>query len=152
MQAARLSGFVLGRDRRPVKRNRVEVIGGPGNVGHVLQRRAAALARHHVEHLDAAAVRAEIGMLAVERQIECRIARGQRVRRRRLLQRCFDDVAGNLGDARVAVNRRAVGLQDVQRLLAGEAHADGFNHVERGGVNLSHILVGEDIELRRGLA
>jgi hypothetical protein len=89
--------------------------------------------------------------MAVERQVERWVARGECVRGRRKLERLFDDVAGYLDDACIPIHRRAVRLKNVQCLFAWKAHADGFDHVKRGGVDLAHVLVAEDVEAEAGI-
>ncbi len=80
----RLGRDVLRGHGDPVERDLGQRIRDPGDVAHVGQRGASDLERPRIQDLDAAAVRREVDVLAVERQVAHRIAGAQRVGRRRL--------------------------------------------------------------------
>jgi len=65
VQAARVRRAILGRNRHPVESDIFEVIRHTGDLAHVLETRAAALAAVQVDHFHAAAVRAQVDVVAV---------------------------------------------------------------------------------------
>ncbi len=86
-------------------------------------------------------------MLAVERQVVLRGASAQGEGMRRGGKRALDNLARDLGDRGLAIDRRAVCLEHVEGFLGVEHDADVLDDVERGLVDLPDLVGGEKLEL-----
>lgn len=151
VQAARGSGLILGGNGDPMEGNLFQRLGEAGDAGHVLQAGGASLAGVDVEHLHAAAIGADVDMVAVEGQILGGGARRQRIHGRSLLEGVFDEARLGFDDHFGAVNRCAVRLPDVERTRRGEAHADMRDEVQGGVVEAADFLGGEDAQRELGV-
>jgi hypothetical protein len=141
---------VLRRHSDPVERDLRQGVRDAGDVPDVGERRPAPLAGPGVEHLDRAAVGAEMDVLPVERQVAGGVARGERVRGRGRAQCGLDDVARDADDGRRAVHGRAVRLPEVQRERRGEAHAGGLDDRQGGLVDAPDVRGRQYLEARAG--
>ena len=74
-------------------------------------------------------------MLAVDEHVGGGVAPGEDVLLGRVRDGLHDDRARQLRDLRAAIDLAAVALEDVERLLAGEADADLLHDLERGLVD-----------------
>ena len=140
VQATGLDRCILGGDRHPVEGDLLGCIGDTGDVAHIVQAGGPLLAGVDINHLHAAAIRAKIDMVAVQRQILLWIAGGQRVGRRALRQRLFDHVAFDAHDLLLTIHGRAVGFPDLQRTLGRKAHAHVLDDPQRGFVDFFNFF------------
>ena len=147
VQHARLGRAVLGADHGARGADVVERLHDLGAVGEVLLDGAADLARLRVAGEDAAAVGADVDVLAVERQVVLGVAGAERVLVRRRAHGALDDVRRDLRHGGLAVDRGAVRLEHVERVLRVELDAAVLDHVERGLVDLLHVVLREQLEL-----
>ena len=122
---------VLGGDRDPVEGDLVESVRQAGDLGHVGQARRPALARVEVGNLDPAAVRGGVDVLAVERQVQGRVAGRQGIDGRGRLHGSLDDRLRRLDHEGLAVHLRAGVRPEAQGALRREADPDVLDHVER---------------------
>jgi hypothetical protein len=103
-----------------------------GYIDHILQHRAAPDTGLDVDHFHAAAVGAQVDMVAVQRQVLVGVAGAQGVGRRAVFERPLDQLGMGAHDLSLAVDSGAVRLPDLQRPAGGEAHANMFDDPQRG--------------------
>ena len=97
-------------------------------------------------HHGGAAVGGQVRVLAVERQVELGVAAAEREGARQGRERLLDRARRDARDGRLAVHRRAVGLEHVERPVRVEHGAGLGEHVERGLVDALHLGLAEDLQ------
>jgi hypothetical protein len=147
VQHARLDGAVLGADHGARGADVVERLHDLGAVLEVFLARRAHLAGGRVAVEDAAAVRADVDVLAVQRQVVLGVAGAERELVRHGAHRLLDGGGRDLRYRRLAIDRGAVGLKDVKGVLRVELDADVLDDVEGGFMDLAHVLGAEKLEL-----
>ncbi len=143
--STRLSSGVSCADTRAEVAERLsQAVDDAGRVVHVLldarPHRAVGLAHHR-----GAAVRGEVGVLAVDRQVELRRAAAERERARQRRQRLVHGARRDARHRRLAVDGGAVRLEHVEGALRVEHDAGLGEHVERGLVDALHLGRREDL-------
>ena len=151
VQAAALGRAVLGGDRHPMEGDTLQRIGNAGDIGYILLGCAPAGAGEGVQDLNAAAVGAQEAVVAVQGEIQCGIQRSQGVGRRHQRQVLLHDSAGDFGDHRAAIDRRAVRFQDVERFVRREPHAGAFDDIQGCRVYLADFGIRQDIHAELGI-
>ena len=131
---------VLGGDGDPMEGHFLQVVGDSRDVRDVPDRRPPLQARRDVDHLDAAAVRADIDVVSVQGKVLGGVPGGQSEGGRRAAQGGFEEGRGNFDDLRPAVHPGAMSLPDVQGPRGRELHADGFDDLQGGFMDPADVL------------
>ena len=122
---------VAGAQRRPPERDAGERVLQPGDVRQVRLRRLAALPRLEVDDLDAAPVRGAVGAAVPDGDVAARVAGAEGEASRRRRHRLEHQGRRQLGDLGRPVHDRPGRCQQVERLGALDADADGLEDVKR---------------------
>ena len=88
-----------------------------------------------VDHFHATAIRSQIDVVAIQRQVLLWIARRKWIGRRAFLQCLFDHVTFDADDLLFAVHRCAIGFPNVQCPLGWKAHPHVFDDPQRSFVD-----------------
>ncbi len=97
-------------------------------------------------HPGGAAVGGQVGVLAVDGEVELGLAAAEREGARQGRERLFDGARRDARDGRLAVHDRAVGLEHVERPVRVEHGAGLGEHVEGGLVDALHLGRAEDLQ------
>jgi len=130
-----------------VESNLFQCVCHAGDIRHILQARAPALARMDVQYFDTAAVGGYIYVVAVQRQVLRCFARCQGIGWRGALQCLFDQRTGGFDNPRAAVHLGAVRLPDIQRLVGWEPDPGLFDDIQGRRMDTLDFILTQDFQL-----